>query len=81
MWAYYSDWGKGVCFELEWTCEVLDEHQLLLQPVYYTNAPRVLNQAEDWRAEFLKRQQDILRNLWMSCWAVSSMRIFDGVME
>ncbi|PJI37712.1 DUF2971 domain-containing protein [Ferrovibrio sp.] len=54
MWAYYSDWGRGVCFELEWTHELMEMHQLWLHPVHYTNAPRILNRAEDWRAEFLQ---------------------------
>jgi hypothetical protein len=54
MWAYYSDWGKGVCFELEWTHEILQQHQLWLHPVHYMNAPRILNRAEDWRVEFLQ---------------------------
>lgn len=54
MWAYYADQGKGVCFEFDWSPEILQAHQLLVQPVEYSAQPRVINRAEDWRLTFLE---------------------------
>lgn len=54
MWAYYGEDGAGLCLELTLTREVIEAHQLLRGPVKYSDAPRVLNRAEDWRATLLE---------------------------
>ena len=54
MWAYYAENCSGVCFELEWSPEVLQRHQLLAVEVTYTHLPRIHNRAEDWRAVFME---------------------------
>jgi hypothetical protein len=46
MWAYYADERKGVCFELEWSWDIVVEHGLLLRDVEYTSGPRVINQSQ-----------------------------------
>jgi hypothetical protein len=46
MWAYYADERKGVCFELEWSWDVIMEYGLLLREVEYTSGPRVINQSQ-----------------------------------
>ncbi|HCG40176.1 MAG TPA: DUF2971 domain-containing protein [Pseudomonas sp.] len=54
MWAYYADNASGVCFELEWSHEIADRHQLWATDVQYHGEARVHNRAEDWRAVFLE---------------------------
>lgn len=54
MWAYYGEGGNGLCLELEFSKEVLEDHQLLPGPVQYSERPRVLNRAEDWRISLLE---------------------------
>lgn len=54
MWAYYCENSAGVCFELEWSDELLEEHQLWLTPVYYTMEERIHNRAHDFRSLLLE---------------------------
>ena len=54
MWAYYADNASGVCFELEWSQEIVDRHQLCATDVQYHGEARVHNRAEDWRHVFLE---------------------------
>lgn len=54
MWAYYADNASGVCFELEWSHEIADRHQLWVTAVQYHGEARVHNRAEDWRHVFLE---------------------------
>jgi hypothetical protein len=54
MWAYYADNASGVCFELEWSHEIADRHQLWATDVQYHGEARVHNRAEDWRGLFLE---------------------------
>ena len=54
MWAYYADNASGVCFELEWSHEIADRHQLCATEVQYHGEARVHNSAEDWRHVFLE---------------------------
>lgn len=54
MWAHYGGGGEGICLELTLTREVMEAHQLLSGPVTYSDAPRMLNRAEDWRITFLE---------------------------
>lgn len=54
MWAYYADNNKGVCFELEWSNELVQENQIVYTNVQYTDAARILNRAEDWKVMFEK---------------------------
>lgn len=54
MWAYYADNCQGVCFELAWTNEVMEQHQLWPVDVAYSDQARVHNRAEDWRTTFLE---------------------------
>lgn len=54
MWAYYGEGRNGLCLELEFSSEVLKDNQLLPGPVQYSDHPRVLNRAEDWRTSFLE---------------------------
>ncbi|AZC30894.1 DUF2971 domain-containing protein [Pseudomonas chlororaphis] len=53
MWAYYAENNQGVCFELEWSASTLEDYQLIPVEVTYTDAARVHNSGEDWRALFL----------------------------
>lgn len=57
MWAYYADNASGVCFELEWSHEIADRHQLWATDVQYHGEARVHNRAEDWRDVFLELAQ------------------------
>lgn len=54
MWAYYADNASGVCFELEWSHEIADRHQLWATDVAYQETARIHNRADDWRAAFLE---------------------------
>ena len=58
MWAYYADNASGVCFELEWSHEIADRHQLWATDVQYHGEARVHNRAEDWRHVFLGLAQE-----------------------
>lgn len=49
MWAYYCNNSQGVCFELEWTQQTLDKHQLFPTAVDYSLKSRIHNRAEDFR--------------------------------
>jgi hypothetical protein len=53
MWAYYAENCKGVCFELAWTAEIMDLHQLLPVDVTYSDHARIHNRADDCRMMFL----------------------------
>lgn len=53
MWAYYCNDGRGVCFQFEWSSEVLKRFSLRPTFVHYTNQPRVHDRFEDMRAELL----------------------------
>ena len=53
MWAYYCENSKGVCFELEWSDDVLKRHQLWPTNVHYTKEARIHNRAEDLRQALL----------------------------
>jgi hypothetical protein len=46
MWAYYCDDARGVCFDLEWSKEVMEEYHLLRTPVMYTREARIHNRAK-----------------------------------
>jgi len=54
MWAYYADECKGVCFELEWNSEVINEYGLLLKDVTYTSGPRIINKSDDLARELIE---------------------------
>jgi len=54
MWAYYGQGGHGLCLELKFSNEVLNDHELLLGPVEYSDQPRVLNRADDLRESLLE---------------------------
>lgn len=54
MWAYYADNASGVCFELEWRHEVMQQHRIRHIDVSYSDHARVHNRAEDWRYVFLE---------------------------
>jgi hypothetical protein len=58
MWAYYADNASGVCFELEWSHEIADRHQLWATDVQYHGEARIHNRAEDWRHVFLELAQE-----------------------
>ncbi len=47
MWAYYCENSNGVCFELEWSDEVLTQYQLWPSSVQYSTESRIHNRAED----------------------------------
>lgn len=53
MWAYYCDDSKGVCFELEWSDELVTTYQLMPTEIQYSNEPRVHNRADDLRLALL----------------------------
>ncbi|MDR4125527.1 DUF2971 domain-containing protein [Yanghanlia caeni] len=54
MWAYYAGNASGVCFELEWSHEIADRHQLWATDVQYQQTPRIHNRADDWRTIFFE---------------------------
>lgn len=54
MWAYYCDDSKGVCFELQWPDEVLQDYQLWPTNVTYTRESRIHNRADDLRQLLLE---------------------------
>ena len=54
MWAYYADNASGVCFELAWSHDLANRHQLWATDVEYHGEGRVHNRAEDWHAVFLE---------------------------
>jgi len=58
LWAYYADNASGVCFEIEWTEEVAQDHQLWPIDVQYQSTARIHNRAEDWRAAFMQLAQE-----------------------
>lgn len=58
MWAYYADNASGVCFELEWRHEVMQQHRIRHIDVSYSDHARVHNRAEDWRHVFLELAQE-----------------------
>lgn len=53
MWAYYCNDAKGVCFELEWSDEVLDTYHLMPTVIQYSDEPRIHNRADDLRLALL----------------------------
>ncbi len=53
MWAYYAENFTGVCFELDFTKKIVEQHQLFPIDVTYSDKPRVHNRAEAWREVFL----------------------------
>jgi hypothetical protein len=57
MWAYYSNNGQGMCFRLEWSQEIINEHNLFPTKVTYTTEPRVHNRADDLRDLLLEVDQ------------------------
>lgn len=54
MWAYYADNASGVCFELEWSDQVIERHKLWKTQVQYCSNARIHNRAEDWSHGFLE---------------------------
>ncbi|RTZ39782.1 DUF2971 domain-containing protein [Candidimonas sp. SYP-B2681] len=58
MWAYYAENGRGVCFELAWTHELMDKYQLWPVDVLYSGQPRLHNRAHDWRKAFLELAEE-----------------------
>ena len=54
MWAYYADNASGVCFELEWSQEVMQLHRIRHIDVSYSEQARIHNRAEDWHHVFLE---------------------------
>lgn len=54
MWAYYADNSAGVCFELEWSDQVIERHKLWKTQVQYCSNARIHNRAEDWSHGFLE---------------------------
>lgn len=54
MWAYYAADLSGICFELEWSHEVIARYQLFATDVQYQEDARVHNRADDWRSIFLE---------------------------
>ena len=54
MWAYYADNAKGVCFEMDWTKDLIQQHQIWASEVQYHDRERTHNRADDWRAVFLE---------------------------
>lgn len=47
LWAYYANEFKGVCFELEWSKETLEENSLLYSPAIYSGEQRIHNRSLD----------------------------------
>ena len=45
MWAYYCNNSKGVCFEFEWSLEVMNKYHLYTTDVDYSNKTRIHNRA------------------------------------
>lgn len=58
MWAYYANNASGVCFELEWSQEVMQLHRIRHIDVSYSEQARIHNRAEDWRHVFLELAQE-----------------------
>ena len=58
MWAYYADNASGVCFELAWSHDIVNRHQLWATDVEYHSTARIHNCAEDWRTVFLELPQE-----------------------
>lgn len=54
MWAYYADNAKGVCFEMDWTKDLIQRHQIWASEVQYHDRERIHSRADDWRAVFLE---------------------------
>ena len=54
MWAYYADNASGVCFELEWSRDICEQHHLCPREVMYQETARTHNRADDWRTVFLE---------------------------
>ena len=54
MWAYYADKASGVCFELVWSHDIANRHQLWATEVQYYGAERIHNRADEWRTVFLE---------------------------
>lgn len=52
MWAHYANGGKGVCLEMCFSPELLQEYQLIAQEVRYAESARIINRAEDWGSCF-----------------------------
>lgn len=56
MWAYYCDDSKGICFELEWSDELLATYQLMPTEIQYADEPRVHHRVES-NVRFTGKQQ------------------------
>ena len=54
MWSYYANNASGVCFELRWSQDIANRHQLWVTDVEYRSTARIHNCAEDWRTVFLE---------------------------
>lgn len=54
MWAYYADNAKGVCFEMDWSEDLIQQHQIWASEVQYHDRERIHNRADDWRDVFLE---------------------------
>lgn len=53
MWAYYANDYKGVCFELQWSKQLLEKHQIIpIENMQYSENTRVHNRADDWQIMF-----------------------------
>jgi hypothetical protein len=49
MWAYYCDSGRGFCFELVLTKELIEKYGIFPAEVTYSTSSRIHNRAEDLR--------------------------------
>ncbi|QJY32172.1 DUF2971 domain-containing protein [Diaphorobacter sp. JS3050] len=54
LWGYYADNASGVCFELEWSQEVMQLHRIRHIDVSYSEQARIHNRAQDWHHVFLE---------------------------
>jgi len=54
LWAYYCNNSKGVCFELEWSVDIMVSHQFWMTQVEYTEKPRLINRANILREMILE---------------------------
>ena len=58
MWAYYADNSNGVCFEFEFSEDLLKQYQLFPVMAKYKRDGRVHNRAIDWREAFMGMAKD-----------------------
>lgn len=57
LWAYYSGGPTGVCYELEFTREVMEAHQLIVSPVIYSEERMPFNRGKALADEMLKAHE------------------------